>query len=302
MSRYETDAGDFKFGTAGRDLAIVVAAIMLFLTCWPFKVVPTGSRGVLTQFGAIKSIEPEGLAIIPPWQRIDIFSIRAETSTINGASGATLDVQKVDTDLTVRYSIDPQRVNEVFEKYTHTGDLGSYVETATMEVFKAVTARYTAVDLVGKRAQVSGDILTALKAKLDVYGALVINVDMRNFEFQKAYMDAILEKVTQEQKKLAADNAAMTVASEQKQVVIKAEAAANAVKAAADGNAYATLTNAKAQAEALRLQNDALAQNKSVLDLRRVEVELAKAQKWNGVLPVNVYASAPIPFIEAPKP
>jgi hypothetical protein len=64
----------------------------------------------------------------------------------------------------------------------------------------------------------------------------------------------------------------------------------------ADGEAYAALKIATAQAEALRVQNAALAQNKDVLELRRIEVEMAKAQKWNGALPQNVYAGAPIPF------
>jgi prohibitin 2 len=61
--------------------------------------------------------------------------------------------------------------------------------------------------------------------------------------------------------------------------------------------AYANLTVAKAQAEALRVQNAALAQNKDVLELRRIEVEKVKAEKWNGALPTSVYAGAPIPFM-----
>jgi hypothetical protein len=35
----------------------------------PFHTVPTGYRGVVTQFGAIKGIENEGLVVLPPWQR-----------------------------------------------------------------------------------------------------------------------------------------------------------------------------------------------------------------------------------------
>ena len=64
-----------------------------------------------------------------------------------------------------------------------------------------------------------------------------------------------------------------------------------------NGEAYANLTVAKAQAEALRVQNAALAQNKDVLELRRIEVEKVKAEKWNGALPTSIYAGAPIPFM-----
>jgi len=43
-----------------------------------------------------------------------------------------------------------------------------------------------------------------------------------------------------------------------------------------------------------------LSQNKDVLELRRIEVEKVKAERWNGQLPQNVYASAPIPFFTPP--
>ncbi len=54
---------------------------------------------------------------------------------------------------------------------------------------------------------------------------------------------------------------------------------------------------ATAEAQSLQVQNDALAKNKDVLELRRIEVELTKAQRWNGALPTSMYGSAPIPFM-----
>jgi len=193
------------------------------------------------------------------------------------------------------------KVAEVFEKYSHTGNLSSYVQTATQEVFKAVTARYTAPDLIAQRAKVSNDISAALRDKLAVYGAQVINIDMRNFSFSNDYMKAINDKVTQEQLRLAAENKLKTVEAEQKQKVAIAEAEASARKAQADGEAYANLAIAKAQADAIKLQNAALAQAKDVLELRRIEVEKTKAERWNGALPTSIYAGAPIPFLNVTK-
>lgn len=278
--------------------SIGVVSLILLMIVWPFNSVPTGSRGVVTQFGRIVGIQPEGLTILPPWQKLTLFSIRAETATIEDAKGATSDTQPVDVSLTVRYSISPDRVGEVFEKYSHDGDLSSYVQTATQEIFKEVTAKYIATDLIGKRALVSSDINAALSAKLARYGAQVINIDMRGFAFSDSYMAAINEKTTQEQLRQAADNKLKTVESEQKQKVAIAEAEAAAVRAKADGDSYALLKNATAQADALKVQNAALSQNKDVLELRRIEVEQTKAQRWNGQLPQNVYAGAPIPFLQ----
>ena len=114
-------------------------------------------------------------------------------------------------------------------------------------------------------------------------------------------MKAINDKVTQEQLRLAAENKLKTVEAEQKQKVAIAEAEASAAKATADGVAYSNLKVATAQAEALRMQNSALAQSKDVLELRRIEVEQTKAQRWDGKLPEHIYASAPIPFFNTGK-
>jgi len=278
-------------------IGLLIAVAIL----WPFYSVPTGSRGVVTQFGKIVGIEGEGLAILPPWQKLSNFSIRAERADIENAEGSTSDTQPVKVSMTVRYSIATDRVAEVFEKYSHDGNLSSYVQTATQEIFKAVTARYTAPELITQRAKVSADINAALREKLTLYGAQVINIDMRNFAFSESYMHAINDKVTQEQLRLAAENKLKTVEAEQKQKVAIAEAEANARKAEADGQAYANLTIAKAQAEALRVQNGALTRSKEVLELRRIEVEKTKAEKWNGVLPSAIYAGAPIPFMHVEK-
>ncbi|MGA8707656.1 MAG: SPFH domain-containing protein [Steroidobacteraceae bacterium] len=279
--------------------ALVGAAIIVLYVIWPFYSVPTGSRGVITQFGRIVGIEPEGLAVLPPWQKITLFSIRAESANIDSAEGSTADTQPVSTSLTVRYSIAPDKVAEVFEKYSHDGDLSSYVNTATHEVFKAVTAQYTAPDLIGKRPQVSQDIYAALGIKLAKYGAQVINIDMRSFAFSPTYMAAINDKVTQEQLRLAAENKLKTVEAEQKQKVAIAEAEASAVKARADGDAYAVKVQAEAQADAIKVQTAALSGGQQILELRRIQVEQMKAEKWNGQLPQNIYASAPIPFFQA---
>ena len=282
-------------------VAAVVGVLLLIYVLWPFYSVPTGSRGVVTQFGKIVGIESEGLAVLPPWQKLSNFSIRAERADIENAEGSTSDTQPVKVSMTVRYSIVTDRVSEVFEKYSHDGNLSSYVQTATQEIFKAVTAKYSAPDLIAQRAKVSSDINLALREKLSLYGAQVINIDMRNFSFSDSYMHAINDKVTQEQLRLAAENKLKTVEAEQKQKVAIAEAEASARKAQADGEAYANLKIATAQAEALRVQNAALAQNKDVLELRRIEVEKVKAERWNGALPTAIYGSAPIPFLNVGK-
>lgn len=270
-----------------RDLAIVVFIAMLLIAFWPLKQVPTGTRGVVTRGGQILNIQEEGFMLVWPWEKLDIFNVRAEPAHIDKAEGSTADQQPVTVSLTVRYNVLPTKVAEVFEKYTHTGDLSDYVSTASQEVFKAVTAKYKAPELISKRTEVSSEIMAGLQKKLDIYGARVVTIDMRNFAFSTQYMNAINEKVTQEQLAAAATNKLATVEATEKQKVIVAEA-----------EAKATIAKAEAEARSLKIKSDALEKSKEVLELNRIEVELVKAQKWDGKLPQNIYAGAPIPFLQ----
>lgn len=300
MTRYFDERGNARVFTAARDAVAVIVTALLLSMFWPLRTVPTGHRGVITVGGAIKGIESEGFTLIAPWQNLNIFNIRAEQADVKDADGATSDTQPVKTSLTVRYSIQPDKVAEVFENYSKDGDLTSYVNTAALEVFKAVTARYTAPNLIAQRPQVSADITMALRAKMAVYGARVINIDMTNFAFSASYMQAINEKTTQDQLLQAAEKKALTVTAEQKQKVAIAEAEATALKAKADGEAYAVTKRAEAEANALRMQNAAIAQNRDGLELRRIEVSMKQAEaslKWDGKLPQNMYAGAPLPLL-----
>lgn len=295
-NRYTDERGRLQHVTLMRDVVVAIVVLVCLIWVWPLRTVPTGHRGVITLGGEIRGIKNEGFVLLWPWESLSIFSIRAEEAAVENAEGSTSDTQPVKVSMTVRYSIQPNRVAEVFEKYSRDGDLQSYVQTATQEVFKAVTAEFTAPSLIAQRSKVSANIVSGLRQKLTTYGAQVISVDMRNFAFSPDYMAAINEKVTQEQKRLAAENKFKTVEAEQKQKVAVAEAEATALKAQADGEAYAQLKVAQAQAESIRIQNAALSQGKEVLELRRIEVDMQKAKTWDGKLPQNIYAGAPIPF------
>src|SRR5690242_7540368 len=148
FKRYLDSHENLKFSTIGLHAVMALLSLIALIVLWPFATVPTGHRGVVTQFGRIIGIEAEGLAILPPWQKLNVFNVRAEQADVKDAEGATSDTQPVKVSLTVRYSIAPDKVSEVFEKYSRDGNLDSYVSTATLESVKTVTAKYTAPDLI----------------------------------------------------------------------------------------------------------------------------------------------------------
>ena len=53
----------------------------------------------------------------------------------------------------------------------------------------------------------------------------------------------------------------------------------------------------------MRVRGEAsiMAKSKEVLELRRIEIERVKVDKWDGKLPHNIYAGAPIPYFNVPE-
>jgi prohibitin 2 len=129
-------------------------------------------------------------------------------------------------------------------------------------------------------------VSSAIQTRINKYGADVLNVDMTNFAFAPDYMKAIGAKVTEEQQKLAELNKLERLKVENQQRVVEANA-----------NAEATIAGAKAQAESIRVQSKALAESPQFLELRRLDVEMAKAGKWDGKMPTHVLGGV-TPFMD----
>ena len=255
-----------------------------------FTVVPEGHRGVHTRFSEATDVRPQGLNVkLPFFDDIKAISIMADSVEIKNAEGATKDTQPVHTNLVVRYHINEKEVLRVYKDYSTSGDLDNFVGTASQEAFKAVTAKYDAVELISKRNQVSQDVTGAIQAKITRFGAEIISVDMTQFSFSADYMKAINAKVTEEQQKLAEQNKLERIKVEQQQKVVTAQA-----------EAEATIATAKAKAEAVRLEAQALRDNMSILELRRIEVAKVQAERWDGKLPTTSLGNA-IPMINFGK-
>lgn len=280
-------------------LGVFLLSSVLYL--WPVQTVPTGHKGVYTVGGKITQVTGEGFTMVWPWEKLNNFSMRPDAATVEGAEGATADTQPVRVSLTVRYVKQADKIDEIFEQYSHDGSLDSYVDTATREAFKSVTAQYTATELITKRAEVSQKFKEAIQSKMSVYYATVVSVDVTSFLFSDSYMQAINTKVTEEQKKLGAENRVKTAEAEQRVKVVTAEAEAHALKAKADGEAYAVIKAAEAEAKSLLVRNNAIAQSRDILELERIKTEQIKAQRWDGALPQHIYGSAPVPFMSVNK-
>jgi len=102
------------------------------------------------------------------------------------------------------------KVSEVYEKYSHNGDLSSYVQTCHAgDLSKPVTARlHRSPSSSPNVPRCQPTINAALQAKLLAFvrRAGDQHIDMRNFEFSESYMATrSMTRLTQEQLRLAAE-------------------------------------------------------------------------------------------------
>lgn len=243
--------------------AIIVFILLLALS--PFTIIGAGQRGVVVRFGHVSDkVLSEGFHIIHPLDNVQEFSVQTiKYETTAGA--ASKDLQSVTATIAVNYNLLSDSVDDLYKNVK--GDYeANILSPAILDSVKAVTAQYTAEELITKRAEVSENMETLLRERTGQY-ATISTISIVNFEFSRSFNEAIEAKVTAEQEALAAKNKLEQTKYEAEQSIVKAQA----------------------EAESIRIQAQALAGNTDL-------VELEAVRRWNGVLPSYVLGDA-VPFI-----
>lgn len=258
-------------------ITIAVILLLAILIYSSISVIGPGTVGVVTLFGNIRNETLDsGLHIVNPLVTVHKMNLRVLTTTAD-SEAASSDLQTVDTQITLNYSLNGQDVKNIFSRI---GDNPSYFQSsiinpAMSETFKAVVAQFTAEDLINKRDRVSVAIDELLQKKLNPYGIIVQSISITNFTFSKVFNQAIEAKVTAQQRVLTEQNNLARIKVEAQQKVVQAQA----------------------EATALNLQKQVITQE--LIQLRQVENQSAAIAKWDGRLPT--YTGGNIPFIFSGK-
>jgi regulator of protease activity HflC (stomatin/prohibitin superfamily) len=250
----------------------VIALFLLFFVVNPFVIVGPGERGVVLNFGAVQStVFTEGLHFrIPLVQRIVKVDVRVQKGQTD-AESVSKDLQDTHSTVAVNYHISPDKANMVYQSIG-TAYKDRIIDPTVQEVVKAVTARYTAVELITQREKVKAEIKDLLKQRLIGYNIIVDDFSIVNFRFSQQFTQAIEAKQTAEQFALKAQRDLERIKIEAEQKV----------------------TQARAEAEALRLQKANI--SAELVKLRQIEASIKAIEKWDGRLP-HVTSGA-VPFID----
>jgi prohibitin 2 len=260
---------------------LIVVILLLVAAAGVFVTVDAGTVGVVKRFGAVKDVAlPEGLHFKLPFAEEVVPMTTRLTASEAKATAASRDLQIVTTDVTTTYAINGDLAPLTFQRVgTPEKIAATIVNPAVQESVKAVTAKFTAEQLVTQREVVKQQIQQAIEAFInttlgekDVEGALnIANVAITDFKFSEEFNKAIESKVQAEQAALQAKN-------EKLRRVTQAEAGAEEVKLAAEAQAFTIEAESIARAEAITREAEALSGRPEVLRLRSIE-------RWDGVLP-----------------
>jgi len=145
------------------------------------------------------------------------------------AEAASRDLQDVKTKGTLNYSLDPAQVVEIYRKLRQEYEF-RIIKPAIQEAVKAVTARFTAEELITRRPEVRDAIQQNLVQRLDRFGIQAQAMSITDFSFSKAFNEAIEAKVTATQQVLKAERDLQRVRLEAQQQIEQARAQAEALR------------------------------------------------------------------------
>lgn len=280
-------------GVGGGLRALIVAVVILVAVALlsPFATVPNGHRGILLAFGKASDTPlSEGLHFVMPLvQNVYRMPVMIERSETEGEA-ASRDLQRITTTVVLNYHVDPTQVVNVYRTIGPFENIEvRIVDPAVAEAMKAVMATFTAEQLVTKRPEVADKIRLSLSDRMSRHGLVVDEFSITNFRFSESFDQAIEAKTVAEQEKLKAERDLERIKVEAEQRIAQARAEAESAKLAAE-----------AQAQALNLQREAI--TPELIELRRVEAQLAAIAKWNGVMPYMTGNAMPFVQIGAPQP
>ena len=248
----------------------VIIGVVIFLLAVSVRIVPVGHLGVVKHWGKVQhnTVLSEGLHLITPI-RTTVEYINVKLLKFNQkTSASSKDLQIVSTVVSIQFSL--AEVSSLYQKIG-TEALVTHIllKPAVEESVKAVTAQYTAEELIKKRPEVKVQIgktitdfleKTLQRKELSEKSLIVANVAITEFDFSAEFNKSIEMKVRAEQQALQAKN-------EKLKKITDAEAVAEKIK-----------IESLARANAIQREARALKENPLLIEYKRME-------KWDGKLP-----------------
>ncbi|MGI6201380.1 MAG: prohibitin family protein [Christensenellales bacterium] len=212
---------------------VIVVVLVLFLGVTVLSAchtIPAGHTGVVTQFGAVSDqVLTEGLHFTVPYitqvVKIDNRVLKTEVSS----SSASKDLQTVSSTIALNYRVKNEASAQLY-KNVGVNYESVIVNPAIQECVKAVTAKFTAEELITNRQMVGDQMRDLLQEKIGPYGLQIEVFNIISFDFSEEFNAAIEAKQTAQQNALKAEQDLSRIKIEAEQQIEQARAEAESYK------------------------------------------------------------------------
>jgi regulator of protease activity HflC (stomatin/prohibitin superfamily) len=284
-----------------RIIAIFAVLCMAFFSTGCSKV-PAGNVGVKVYLlGGDKGVDSEELGpgrywvgineelyIFPTFTQNYVWTKEPAEGSVNDESFKfqTIEGMTVGADIGISYMIQPDKVNDIFQKYRKGISEITDVYLRNM-VRDALVIESSTMPIESVYGKGKADLIEAIQNRVSE------QVETLGITVEKIYWVGELRLPEQVTAALNAKIQATQKAQQRENEIRQAEAEADIAREKARGEADAKILQAQAEAEAVRLKGIALKKNPEVLQQLAIE-------KWDGVLP-RITGESAVPFIDVGK-
>lgn len=276
MDRNNDNSDVRRANVLGGAGAIIVGVILLIALVGSIVTVEAGHRGVKKRLGKVAgtALTPGLHFKLPLIESVEPIEVREQKLNLD-TSASSKDLQTVQSRIVVNFHPIPEEVSQLYD------EIGieyqeRVLDPAVEETVKAVTAQYTAEQLISQRDKVRDAMFSKLSERVKNNHLKITKFNIVNFEFSTSFNNAIEEKQTAEQEALQAENILRRIEVEAQQKIETARGAAESLKLDAEAQAEAIRMKAIAEAEAQKILAEVVTPD--VIRLRAIE-------KWDGVMP-----------------
>lgn len=236
-----------KFAILVIIVGILLGGILTFFGC--MSSVDTGHVGIVRTFGKVEDYTfDSGFHLKAPWQSVTKMDNRVQKTTVELPCFSS-DIQEVITVYTVNYQISKTNAQNLYRD-VGTNYLETVVNPTIQETVKTIIAKYTAEDLIAKRAEVAAEVETLLTTNLARYNIDVSSTAIENMDFTDSFTAAVEAKAVAAQQKLQAQ-------IEQERLTMETTQAASRAQIEAEAQAVVDKTKAEAAKEIAEIQAEA---------------------------------------------
>lgn len=241
-------SSELKAAGAGAIVAGLVIAGLVF-GFGGFYTQDPGQAMVLKSFsGSVAGqTTTTGIHTKAPWVNVNEYNVRNqqvvlsgsnETAANKGYAGPAVTIQDKDgatatINVVVRYSIDPDKVTDIYKEYGSEQDfLDKFVIHDTKAGVVKVPSNYTTIEMLStKRTEAEQGVFDYLVKRWEDSGVRAESVSLQNVKYSKDVMDRFdqAQAARVEVEKAQAELEATEVSSQQKIVQAQAEAEANRI-------------------------------------------------------------------------